>query len=181
MILILNENADPAGSDYAELMQRLQLLPGIESRVHRIEGELRAVTEVYLLGDTKRLTVEEMQALPCVERVVRVSEEYRILGRHRDDSRPSRGIRPQGLCDPECVSVDQHGQEQADHEHDLRRPALVPARDAVHCVVEPVFDIVAQLSGLVTGLIDEGEQRLLEMWVALHLLHQLANLRDVLW
>jgi len=35
------------------------------------------------------LTVEEMQALPCVERVVRVSEEYRVLGRHRDDSRPS--------------------------------------------------------------------------------------------
>ena len=89
MILILTENVDPNGSDYAELMQRLRALPGIQSKVHRIEGELRAVTEVYLLGDTKRLTVEEMQALPCVERVVRVSEEYRILGRHRDDGRPS--------------------------------------------------------------------------------------------
>jgi 3-deoxy-7-phosphoheptulonate synthase len=89
MILILNENVDLNGSEFAELMQRLHLLPGIENKVHRIEGELRAVTEVYLLGDTKRLTVEEMQALPCVERVVRVSEEYRILGRHRDDGRPS--------------------------------------------------------------------------------------------
>src|SRR5690349_17236435 len=89
MILILSENVDPSGNEYTQLMQRLSALPGIQSRVHRIEGELRAVTEVYLLGDTKRLTVEEMQAMPCVERVVRVSEEYRILGRHRDDSRPS--------------------------------------------------------------------------------------------
>jgi 3-deoxy-7-phosphoheptulonate synthase len=28
-----------------------------------------------------------MQSLPCVERVVRVSEEYRILGRHKDEQR----------------------------------------------------------------------------------------------
>jgi 3-deoxy-7-phosphoheptulonate synthase len=89
MILILSENVDPKGPEYNELMQRLAALPGIQSRAHRIEGELRAVTEIYLLGDTKRLTIEEMQALPCVERVVRVSEEYRVLGRHRDDSRPS--------------------------------------------------------------------------------------------
>ena len=89
MILILSENADPQSNEYAQLMQRLQALPGIQVKVHRIVGELRAVTEVYLLGDTKPLSVEEMQALPYVERVVRVSEEYRILGRHRDDSRPS--------------------------------------------------------------------------------------------
>jgi len=30
-----------------------------------------------------------MRALPAVERVVRVSEEYRVLGRHKDDDRPS--------------------------------------------------------------------------------------------
>lgn len=89
MILILSENADPKGRDYTLLMEALHGLPGIQVKVHRIEGELRAVTEVYLIGDTKPLVIEEMQALPCVERVVRVSEEYRILGRHRDDSRPS--------------------------------------------------------------------------------------------
>jgi 3-deoxy-7-phosphoheptulonate synthase len=30
-----------------------------------------------------------MRALPLVERVVRVSEEYRVLGRHKDDVRPT--------------------------------------------------------------------------------------------
>ena len=66
MILILSENADPQSNEYAQLMQRLQALPGIQVKVHRIVGELRAVTEVYLLGDTKPLSVEEMQALPYV-------------------------------------------------------------------------------------------------------------------
>jgi 3-deoxy-7-phosphoheptulonate synthase len=89
MILILNDNADPKSAEYAQLMAALKRLPGIDVKVHRIEGELRAVTEVYLIGDTKPLSIEEMQALPLVERVVRVSEEYRILGRHKDDNRPS--------------------------------------------------------------------------------------------
>jgi len=89
VILILNDKADPGSLEYGRLMAALRLLPGIEVKLHRIEGELRAVTEVYLIGDTKQLSIEEMQALPCVEHVVRVSEEYRILGRHKDDSRPS--------------------------------------------------------------------------------------------
>jgi len=89
MILILNENADPSGPEYGQLMRRLRALPGLEVKVHRIQGELRAVTEVYLIGETKQLSAEEMQALPCVEHVVRVSEEYRILGRHSGDTRPS--------------------------------------------------------------------------------------------
>jgi 3-deoxy-7-phosphoheptulonate synthase len=96
MILILDENADPASGEYRQLMQVLASLPDVEARVHRVQGELRSVTEVYLIGDTKRLSVEDMRALPCVERVVRVSEEYRILGRHKDDSRAT-GFDFQGL------------------------------------------------------------------------------------
>jgi 3-deoxy-7-phosphoheptulonate synthase len=89
VILILNDKADPSSAEYGRLMAALRLFPGIEVRVHRIEGELRAVTEVYLIGDTKQLSIDQMRALPCVEHVVRVSEEYRILGRHKDDNRPS--------------------------------------------------------------------------------------------
>ena len=36
-----------------------------------------------------RLGSTSQKSLPCVERVVRVSEEYRVLGRHKDDTRPS--------------------------------------------------------------------------------------------
>ena len=89
MILILSDSADPQSPEYGQLMQALDRLPNIKTRVHRIQGTERSVTEVYLLGDTKALAVDDMRSLPLVERVIRVSEEYRVLGRHRGDSRPT--------------------------------------------------------------------------------------------
>ena len=89
MILILSDSADPQSPEYEHLMQLLERLPNIKTRIHRIQGTERSVTEVYLLGDTKALAIEDMQSLPCVERVIRVSEEYRVLGRHPDDTRPT--------------------------------------------------------------------------------------------
>ncbi|MCW5622953.1 MAG: hypothetical protein KIS79_17710 [Burkholderiales bacterium] len=87
MILILSENTDINSQEYAQLLGQLRQLPGIQARAHRVEGDLRAVMEIYLIGDTKQLSLDEMRALPLVERVVRVSEEYRVLGRHKDDGR----------------------------------------------------------------------------------------------
>jgi len=97
MILILSDNIEPASPDYRQLMETLERLPNIKPRVHRIQGTERSVTEVYLLGDTKALAIDDMKSLPCVERVIRVSEEFRVLGRHKDDDRPThfdyRGLR----------------------------------------------------------------------------------------
>ena len=89
MILILSDNADPQSPEYLQLMESLGRLPNIKTRAHRIQGTERSVTEVYLLGDTKALALDEMKALPLVENVIRVSEEFRVLGRHKDDSRPT--------------------------------------------------------------------------------------------
>lgn len=89
MILILNENVNTQSAEYQQLMEHLTTLPNIKCRVHREQGVERALTEVYLIGNTSSLQIEDMKNLPCVERVVRVSEEYRILGRHKDDNRPT--------------------------------------------------------------------------------------------
>jgi 3-deoxy-7-phosphoheptulonate synthase len=89
MILILSSNTNPESAEYRHLMARLAELPGIATRAHVERGVEKTLTEIYLIGDTKALDLGEMQSLPCVERVVRVSEEYRILGRHKDDSRPA--------------------------------------------------------------------------------------------
>ena len=56
-------------------------------RVHKVQGAQQTLTEIYLIGDTKTLSAEDLHALPGVERVIRVSEEYRILGRHQDEQR----------------------------------------------------------------------------------------------
>lgn len=87
MILILAQDLSHESAEFRQLMDHLNALPRIKTRVHREKGEQQTVTEVYLIGDTGPLSVEDMKVLPGVDRVVRVSEEYRVLGRHKDDDR----------------------------------------------------------------------------------------------
>jgi 3-deoxy-7-phosphoheptulonate synthase len=89
MILILTPNICDQSPEYKQLMAHLAGLQGIQSRVHVERGAAQSLTEIYLIGNTQQLDIEDMQNLPSVERVVRVSEEYRILGRHKDDQRPT--------------------------------------------------------------------------------------------
>ena len=87
MILILTPNVDVKGAEYKRLMGVLSALPNVHSRVHNVHGAQQTLTEIYLIGDTSSLSLDDMRALPCVERVVRVSQSYRVLGRHKDDQR----------------------------------------------------------------------------------------------
>ena len=89
MILILGHDIAPESQEFQQLMAHLNGLPKIKTRIHREQGEQQTLTEVYLIGDTGSLSIEDMRALPGVERVVRVSEEYRVLGRHKEDNRPT--------------------------------------------------------------------------------------------
>ena len=90
MILVLEPNTSPDSADWRILTGQLERLPNIRFRVHREVGSEVTLTEIYLIGNTGALTVEQMQVLPCVAKVVRVSEPYRVLGRHKQgDDRPS--------------------------------------------------------------------------------------------
>ncbi|MFN2391927.1 MAG: 3-deoxy-7-phosphoheptulonate synthase, partial [Pyrinomonadaceae bacterium] len=87
MILILKPHINPETAEYRQLESHLARLQNIELRVHQVQGVEQTLTEVYLIGHTSALSIEDMQSLPGVDHVVRVSEEYRILGRHKDDNR----------------------------------------------------------------------------------------------
>ncbi|MDH5594946.1 MAG: 3-deoxy-7-phosphoheptulonate synthase, partial [Gammaproteobacteria bacterium] len=89
MIVILKPNTDRNSHEYRQLMNTLENLPNIKVRLHEEVGTQQTLTELYLVGDTAALTLEEIQNLPTVERVVRISQEYRVLGRHKDESRPT--------------------------------------------------------------------------------------------
>ena len=89
MILILAPGTHPDNAEYQQLLGRLSSMPGITTRIHTEIGIEQTLTEIYLIGNTAALTLEDMQGLPCVERVVRISEEYRVLGRHKGDDRPT--------------------------------------------------------------------------------------------
>jgi 3-deoxy-7-phosphoheptulonate synthase len=86
MILILKPNIRPENPEYVSLFDYLRNLP-IDYRIHQEQGTEQLLTEVYLIGNTSLLSVDDMKSLPAVDRVVRVSEEYRVLGRHNDDNR----------------------------------------------------------------------------------------------
>lgn len=89
MILILNPNIQPLSVEYQQLVGFLSGLSGIKLRIHQEQGADRSLTEIHLIGNTASLTVEEMKSLPGIEHVIRVSEEYRVLGRHKNDQRPT--------------------------------------------------------------------------------------------
>ena len=87
MILILTPNTQTNSPVFTALKEFLDQLPNIRYRLHQETGAQQLLTEIYLIGDTAALNKDEMENLPAVERVVRISEEYRVLGRHKDDQR----------------------------------------------------------------------------------------------
>jgi 3-deoxy-7-phosphoheptulonate synthase len=89
MIVILNSDTTKDSDTYRQTMEYLTNLPGVRVRVHEERGSLQTLTELYLVGNTATLNEKDIAVLPGVERVVRVSREYRILGRHKDDHRPT--------------------------------------------------------------------------------------------
>src|SRR5688500_181688 len=97
MILILAPGIDTEGETYRRLMAHLSCLRNIQARVHREQGAEQCLTEIYLVGNTSSISLNDMKNLPGVERAVRVSEVYRVIGRHEGDERPThfdyRGVR----------------------------------------------------------------------------------------
>ena len=87
MIVILQAHVHKNTPDFRALMAFLVNKPNITTRIHEEVGAMHTVTDIYLIGDTASLDKAEIEALPGVERVVRVSEEYRVLGRHKDERR----------------------------------------------------------------------------------------------
>lgn len=89
MLVILRPDIGTDADEYLVTMKHLQQLQGVEMREHVVQGQQQRLTEIYLLGDTLAIDQQVIESLPAVERVVRISQEYRILGRHRDEKRIS--------------------------------------------------------------------------------------------
>ncbi|RUQ29793.1 MAG: 3-deoxy-7-phosphoheptulonate synthase [Candidatus Competibacteraceae bacterium] len=89
MIVILDSSITESAEEYRQTLGYLSQLPNVTAHVHKVQGAQQALTEIYLIGDTRKLSAEDIGMLPGVERVIRIAEEYRILGRHRDGQRAS--------------------------------------------------------------------------------------------
>ena len=89
MIIILHPDTDKNDAAYLKLTDYLAKLPNISYRTHEEIGTIQTLTELYLIGDTSLLDAATIESFEVVDRVVRISREYRVLGRHKDDTRPS--------------------------------------------------------------------------------------------
>ncbi len=87
MLIILRPNTDENSKQFRKTWDYLNNLPDIQIKKHVITGTQQKLTEIYLIGDTSRIDRDQISALPTVDRVIKISEGYRILGRHKDNSR----------------------------------------------------------------------------------------------
>ena len=83
MLILFSSDVSPEGPEMQRLLNKVGEYPGISAQVHSVKGAIRNLTEVYLIGPTDTVSREALEAIPGVERVVRISEKYRLLGRHR--------------------------------------------------------------------------------------------------
>ena len=60
--------------------------------MYAIRSYYERLTEIYLIGDTSSIDAAMVESFEVVERVVRVSREYRVIGRHKDDQRTGEFI-----------------------------------------------------------------------------------------
>ncbi len=87
MIIILKSPLNISSQTYKTTMEVLENFPGIEVKAHTISGSdtENSITEIYLFGPTHLLSQDQIESLPGVEKVIRISQEYKIMGRHRAD------------------------------------------------------------------------------------------------
>ena len=82
MIIILKPGIGPDSTEMSQLMNYVRQFPDIKPRISDVKGTIRVVTEVYLIGPTHDIPSETLERMPGVEKVIRVSSKYRLIGRH---------------------------------------------------------------------------------------------------
>jgi 3-deoxy-7-phosphoheptulonate synthase len=82
MIIVLKADVEADAPELRSLVELAESYPEVRTEFHRIQGATRSVTEVYLIGHTGVIPTEPFEEFACVEKVVRITEKYRAIGRH---------------------------------------------------------------------------------------------------
>ncbi|MDL1962138.1 MAG: 3-deoxy-7-phosphoheptulonate synthase, partial [Deltaproteobacteria bacterium] len=82
MIIILKSDTNVQGPEYEKINTYLKQFPDIKVKLVELQGETRTVREVHLIGPTHDIPEEVLTSMTGVERVIRVSNKYRQIGRY---------------------------------------------------------------------------------------------------
>jgi len=82
VIIVMKADVAAESPDLKRVIALAESYPGITTQLHRIQGATRSVTEVYLLGPTGVVPSAPFEEFESVEKVVRVTQSFRAIGRH---------------------------------------------------------------------------------------------------
>jgi len=82
MIIVMKANLPENSPQLRQVISLAESYPGVRTEVRRIQGATRSVTEVYLLGPTGVVPQAPFEEFESVEKVVRVTQSFRAIGRH---------------------------------------------------------------------------------------------------
>jgi 3-deoxy-7-phosphoheptulonate synthase len=82
MIIVMKSDVLPESPEVHEVVRAVERYPDVRAEVRKIQGATRVLTEIYLLGSTGAIPQEPFEEFPSVEKVIRIRERYRAIGRH---------------------------------------------------------------------------------------------------
>jgi len=82
MVIVMKADLPPDSPELKQVVTLAESFPGITTRVHVVQGATRSLTEIYLLGPTHAVPTTPFEEFECVEKVVRITEKFRAIGRH---------------------------------------------------------------------------------------------------
>ncbi|MEE8508247.1 MAG: 3-deoxy-7-phosphoheptulonate synthase [Myxococcota bacterium] len=82
MIIVMKADVSPDAAEVRRIVELAESFPGVSTEFHQIRGSTRSLTELYLLGSTGVIPTAPFEEFQCVEKVVRITEKFRAIGRH---------------------------------------------------------------------------------------------------
>jgi len=83
VIILLKPDVMQGSTEFEQVMRALDAYAGVTTRIHAERGQTRSLVEIHVIGNTATIPKEALEALFGVQQVVRVSDRYRLIGRHK--------------------------------------------------------------------------------------------------
>lgn len=83
MIIIMEPHITQESPEFKSLMTYLERFPHLKVKVMEHKGVTRNLLEIHLIGEDYMVSPEEIESLPGVEKAIRVTAKYRLIGKHK--------------------------------------------------------------------------------------------------
>ena len=83
MIIVCKPEVAEDSPEVAQIFRAVEARDGVRASAHTVKGTIRSLLEIHVIGNTAAIPTEAFEILPGVQKVIRVSDRYRLIGRHR--------------------------------------------------------------------------------------------------